>query len=72
MQEPLLTEEVWVAFDHTARLKDAFDQRPDDFVAFPAPSAKAGRGFMPVIAGLAIPKGTPDRAASAELIKYLS
>ncbi|GAB3481862.1 extracellular solute-binding protein [Marinomonas epiphytica] len=72
MQEPLLTEEVWVAFDHTARLKDAFDQRPDDFVAFPAPAAKAGRGFMPVIAGLAIPKGTPDRAQSAELIKYLS
>lgn len=72
MQEPLLTEEVWVAFDHTARLKDAFDQRPDDFIAFPAPSAKAGRGFMPVIAGLAIPKGTPDRAASAALIKYLS
>ncbi|MCZ2722336.1 ABC transporter substrate-binding protein [Marinomonas sp. 15G1-11] len=72
MQEPLLTEEVWVAFDHTARLKDAFDQRPDDFIAFPAPSAKAGRGFMPVIAGLAIPAGTPDRAASVELIKYLS
>lgn len=72
MQEPLLTGEVWVAFDHTARLKDAFDQKPNDFVAFPAPAAKAGRGFMPVIAGLAIPKGTPDRAASVELIKYLS
>ncbi|TBR38429.1 extracellular solute-binding protein [Marinomonas agarivorans] len=72
MQEPLLTGEVWVAFDHTARLKEAFDQKPDDFVAFPAPSAKAGRGFMPVIAGLAIPAGTPDRAASVELIRYLS
>ncbi len=35
MQEPLLTEEVWVAFDHIARLADAFNQKPDDFVAFP-------------------------------------
>lgn len=72
MQEPLLTGEVWVAFDHTARLKEAFDQKPNDFIAFPAPSAKAGRGFMPVIAGLAIPDNTPDRAASVELINYLS
>ncbi|MEL0624051.1 ABC transporter substrate-binding protein [Marinomonas arenicola] len=72
MQDPLLTGEVWVAFDHSARLKGAFDQKPNDFIAFPAPSAKYGRGFMPVIAGLAIPKNTPDRAASVKLIKYLS
>ena len=37
MQQPLLTEEVWIAFDHVARLADAFNQKPDDFVAFPAP-----------------------------------
>jgi multiple sugar transport system substrate-binding protein len=72
MQEPLLAEEVWIAFDHTARLLDAFNQRPDDFVAFPAPAGPAGRGFMPVVAGLAIPKGTPDRAASADLIAYMT
>src|SRR5690606_21436671 len=34
MQEPLLSGDVWVAFDHVARLGDAFNQRPDDFVAF--------------------------------------
>ena len=72
MQEPLLAGEVWVAFDHTARLKDAFDQQPDQFIAFPAPAGPEGRGFMPVLAGLGIPKGTPDRTASAKLIEYLS
>jgi multiple sugar transport system substrate-binding protein len=71
MQEPLLSDEVWVAFDHTARLKDAFDKRPDDFVAFPAPAGPEGRGYMPVIAGLAIPANTPDRDASVRLIKYM-
>ena len=72
MQEPLLADEVWVAFDHVARLKDAFAQRPDDFVAFPAPAGPKGRGFMPVVAGLAIPKGTPDRELSVRLIDYLT
>src|SRR5262249_40259736 len=72
MQEPLLADEVWVAFDHPARLSDALRQKPDDFVAFPAPAAAKGRGFMPVVAGLAIPKGSPDRAAAANLIDYLT
>lgn len=72
MQEPLLAGEVWVAFDHTARLLEALRQRPDDFVAFPAPAGPAGRGFMPVVAGLSIPKGTPDRSASERLIDHLT
>ena len=72
MQEPLLAEEVWIAFDHTARLKNAFSQKPNDFVGFAAPAAKHGRGFMPVIVGLAIPENTPDRAASERLIDYLT
>lgn len=72
MQEPLLSGEVWVAFDHTSRLKDAFDQKPDQFVAFPAPSGPEGLGFMPVVAGLAIPKGAPEREQSAQLIEYLT
>jgi multiple sugar transport system substrate-binding protein len=72
MQEPLLAGEVWIAWDHTARLLDALRQRPDDFVAFPAPAGPEGRGFMPVVAGLAIPKTAPNPAASAELIKYLT
>lgn len=59
MQEPLLAGEVWVAWDHTARLLEALRQRPQDFVAFPAPIGPRGRGFMPVLAGLAVPKGLP-------------
>jgi multiple sugar transport system substrate-binding protein len=72
MQEPLLAGEVWVAFDHTARLLDALNQRPDDFVAFPAPSGPAGRGFMPVISGLAISAAAPDVDGAKALIAYLS
>ncbi|WP_029214476.1 ABC transporter substrate-binding protein [Kallotenue papyrolyticum] len=72
MQEPLLAEEVWVAWDHTARLIEALRQRPNDFVAFPAPAGPSGRGFMPVIAGLAIPKGAPNRAGAEQLIDYLT
>jgi multiple sugar transport system substrate-binding protein len=71
MQEPLLTGDVWVAFDHIARLGEAFNQKPDDFVAFPAPAGPAGRAFMPVLAGLAVPKGAPDVAKAKELVKYM-
>lgn len=71
MQEPLLTGEVWVAFDHTARLADAFNKAPDDFVAFPAPAGPAGRAFMPVVAGLAIPATAPDPATAKALIAYM-
>jgi multiple sugar transport system substrate-binding protein len=64
MQEPLLAGEVMIAFDHTARLLDAFNEDPDNFVAFPAPAGPAGRGFMPVIAGLGVPftADNPDGA----------
>lgn len=72
MQEPLLSEEVWIAMDHTARLINAVNERPDDFVLLPAPAGPAGRGFMPVIAGLAIPSGAPNRAGAEELIRYLT
>lgn len=72
MQEPLLAGEVWVAFDHVARVINALRQKPDEFVAFPAPSGPKGRGYMPVLAGVAIPKGTKDRPTSVELIKYLT
>lgn len=71
MQEQLLSEDVWVAFDHTARLADAFNQKPDDFIAFPAPSGPTGRGFMPVIAGIAIPKTAPDMDAAKKLVAYM-
>ncbi len=72
MQEPLLAGEVWIAFDHTARLMNALNSEPDRFVAFAAPAGPKGRGFMPVVAGLAVPKGTPDPEASLRLIDYLT
>ena len=71
MQEPLLTGDVWLAFDHIARLAEAFNQKPDDFVAFPAPAGPKGRAFMPVLAGLAVPNNTPDAAKAKELVKYM-
>jgi multiple sugar transport system substrate-binding protein len=72
MQEPLLSGEVWVAFDHTARLLDAFNQKPDDFVAFPAPAGPEGRGFMPVVVGLGIPSDAPHPDAAKDLIDFLT
>lgn len=72
MQEPLLTGEVWVAWDHIARLKDALDQKPNDFVVFPVPAGPKGRAHMPVVAGLAVPKtsNAPDEAK--KIIAYMS
>lgn len=71
MQEQLLTDEVWIAFDHVARVGDAFNQRPDDFVAFPAPAGPMGRAFMPVVAGIAVPVTAPDMAQSMALVDYM-
>jgi multiple sugar transport system substrate-binding protein len=72
MQEPLLAGEVWVAFDHTARLLDAFNAEPDNFVAFPAPAGPAGRGFMPVVVGLGIPAAAQDPEGGMAVIEYLT
>ena len=72
MQEPLLAGDVMVAFDHTARLLDAFNAEPDNFVAFPAPAGPAGRGFMPVIVGLGMPADAPNPEAGADLIEFLT
>ena len=71
MQEQLLSGDAWIVFDHTSRLAQAFNERPDDFVAFPAPAGPEGRGFMPVLAGIAIPKTAPDMDASKALVKYM-
>jgi multiple sugar transport system substrate-binding protein len=72
MQEPLLSGDVWIGFDHVARVLDALRQKPDEFVAFPAPSGPKGRGYMPVLAGLAVVKGAPDMSGAMELIDYLT
>ncbi|HJQ13255.1 MAG TPA: ABC transporter substrate-binding protein [Anaerolineales bacterium] len=72
MQEPLQSGEVWVAFDHVARLIEALNADPENFVAFPAPSGPAGRGFMPVVAGLGIPNDAPNPEAAMALIDHLT
>ena len=50
----------------------AFNQKPDDFVAFPAPAGPAGRGFMPVVVGLGIPSDAPHPDAAKDLIDFLT
>ncbi|HUB15687.1 MAG TPA: ABC transporter substrate-binding protein [Acetobacteraceae bacterium] len=72
MQEPLLSGDVWIAFDHVARLLDALRQKPDEFVTFPAPAGPKGRGYMPVVAGLAVAKDAPDANGATALIDYLT
>lgn len=72
MQEPLRAGEVWIAWDHTARLIGALNDRPDEFVTFPAPRGPRGLGYLPVIAGLAIPANAPDPEASRALIEFLT
>lgn len=71
MQEPLLTGDVWLAFDHTARLANALNERPDEFVVFPAPAGPKGRAFMPVIAGVAIPRTAPDMDVSKAVVAHM-
>jgi multiple sugar transport system substrate-binding protein len=72
MQEPLLSGEVMVAWDHTARLIGALQERPDDFVAFPSPTGPEGLSFMPVVGGLGIPATSPDPEGARQLIEYLT
>lgn len=72
MADPLLREEVWIAWDHTARIKDAIVQKPDQFVVVPVPKGPKGRAFILVVAGLAIPKNAPNPDAAWKLIEYLT
>src|SRR5215213_4856287 len=71
MQEPLLAGEVWIAWDHIARVKEALTLQPDQFVAFPAPAGPKGRGFMPVIAGIAVPKTSSNPDEAKALAAYI-
>jgi multiple sugar transport system substrate-binding protein len=72
MQDPLLTEEVWIGWDHTARIGNAFQQKPDDFIAVPAPAGPKGLYYMSVLAGLAIPKNSPNQAGAEAFIDYMT
>ena len=71
MQTPLLSGEVWVAWDHVARIQDALNARPDDFVVFVAPAGPLGRGFMPVLAGIGIPKTSPNPEDAKAFVAYM-
>ncbi len=70
--EPLLSEEIWVGWDHIAGLLNALQTRSNDFITFPAPMGPKGRGFMPVLAGFAIPKSAPNQQGAELLINYLT
>lgn len=71
LQEQLLSGDVLIAFDHQARLVEALDQQPDDFVVFPAPTGPAGLGYMPVLVGVAIPEGAANVDGAVQLIEYM-
>jgi multiple sugar transport system substrate-binding protein len=72
MQEPLQAGEVWIAWDHIARVKEALTAEPDSYLVVPPPAGPKGRAYMPVVAGLAIAKGAPDRASAVALIEHLT
>ena len=71
LQDPLLSGEILVGWEHMARLQNALKTRPDDFVVFPAPKGPKGRTFMPVVSGLAIPRTAPDQAGARAVINHL-
>jgi multiple sugar transport system substrate-binding protein len=72
MQKHLLSGEVWVGWDHTARLWEVFKERSDEFVAFPAPIGPYGRGSRSMVIGLGIPKSAPNPEQARTLIQYLT
>lgn len=72
MDAPLLAEDVWIAWEHQARFRTALTTSPDDFRVVPTPSADQGRGFIAVVAGLAIMKDAPHADVGRQLIEYLT
>jgi len=72
MDEPLLKEEVLVAWDHTARVKSALIEKPEDFAIVPVPCGPQGRGYITVAVGLAIPVGAPQKDNAIKLIDHLT
>jgi multiple sugar transport system substrate-binding protein len=71
MQDPLLNGEVMLAWEHVARTRNALLTRPQDFVVMPAPRGPKGRAYMPVLAGLAVPRNAPSPAAGKALIRHM-
>jgi multiple sugar transport system substrate-binding protein len=72
MQDPLGRGEVRFAWDHVARLVNAPKSEPARWRMLPAPRGPKGLGYMPVLSGLAIPKGAPDPEGAKDVIRALS
>ncbi|ABL78946.1 ABC transporter substrate-binding protein [Thermofilum pendens] len=72
MADPLLKGDVWIAWDHVARVKAAITTSPDQFTVCPVPRGPKGRGYIVVLAGLAIPKGAPDQDSAWKLVEFLT
>src|SRR5215470_147552 len=72
LQDPLLSGDVLYGWDHQARLQNALQQQPDQFITVPAPKGPKGLGYMSVVVGLAIPKTAPNVAGAEALIDYLT
>jgi multiple sugar transport system substrate-binding protein len=71
MQDPLTTGEVWIAWDHQARLGQTL---ADDkhYLAVPAPTGPRGLGYMSAVIGLAIPKDALNPHGAEALIDWLT
>ena len=72
MQDPLQAGEVWIAWDHISRFKEALHASPGDYLVVAPPAGPKGRAYMPVVVGLGIVKGAPDRAGAVGVIEHLS
>lgn len=71
MQEPLRAGEVRMAWDHVTRLSEAPKDAPDQWRMLPAPRGPKGLGYMPLLCGLAIPRGAPDPEGAKDVIRAL-
>ncbi|WP_330232089.1 ABC transporter substrate-binding protein [Nocardia sp. NBC_00508] len=72
MQEPLDSGEVRMAWDHVVRIVDAPERDPQNWRMLPAPRGEHGLGYMAVIAGLAVPKGSSDPELAQRTISTLT
>lgn len=71
MTEPLLHREVWIGFDHVARLRPLLLAQPDDWVVFRPPAGPAGGAFLDVTIALAVPNKSRDAGRTRALVRFL-
>lgn len=71
MVEPLDRGEVWIGFDHIARLRPILAEEPDGWVVFRPPGGPAGRAYLDVVIALSVPKKSGDAGKIRDLIGFL-